>query len=342
VTLTSPDGRLRLQPLLKWAGGKRQLLPALREHYPHDYDRYIEPFLGSGAVFFDLYSSGRLTGRVVRLVDLNADLVGCYVMLRDETEAVIRALELLKHEHEAHGDACYYDVRDRRFNPLRSTGPAAYTPELAAMLIYLNRTGFNGLFRLNRRGDFNVPAGRYENPRILDADHLRAVARAFQAEGVSIECAPFEQTLADAGVGDFVYCDPPYVALSRTASFAHYTAGGFSAADHHRLQQAVIAAARRGAAVVVSNSSAEVAATAYSCRSAREAGLNVSRVPARRLINSNASRRGPVQELIVSNTRDPIQAGAPKDSQLPVMGQGKLRMARREADLVTKARRKTG
>ena len=331
-----------MQPLLKWAGGKRQLLPALREHYPRDCDRYIEPFLGSGAVFFDLYSSGRLRDRRVRLVDLNADVVGCYVMLRDETEAVIRALDLLKREHEARGDACYYDVRDRRFNPLRSAVPAVYTPELAAMLIYLNRTGFNGLFRLNRRGDFNVPAGRYVNPRILDSDHLRAVARAFQADGVSIECAPFEQTLADAGVGDFVYCDPPYVALSRTASFAHYTAGGFTSADHLRLQQAVIAAARRGAAVVVSNSSAEDAAIAYGSQAAQAAGLNVSRVPARRLINSNASRRGPVEELIVSNTRGPIQAGALKDSRHSVMGQRRLRMARRDADLVTKTRRKTG
>ena len=162
------------RPLLKWAGGKRQLLPALRQHYPASFHRYTEPFLGSGAVFFDLFSSGRLDGRAARLADSNPDLIGCYRAVRDEPEAVVRALADLEREHRARGSECYYDVRDRRFNPAR-TGGAAYGPGLAAMFIYLNRTGFNGLFRLNRRGGFNVPAGRYDDPTICDADHIRSV-----------------------------------------------------------------------------------------------------------------------------------------------------------------------
>jgi DNA adenine methylase len=293
---------------LKWVGGKRQLLPELRRYYPADFDRYIEPFTGSGAVFFDLYAAGRLEGRRARLADVNPDLVGCYRTVRDEADAVIPALSALEEEHRERGDDCYYDVRDRRFNPTRivltpgEPGLAdRYTPELAAMLIYLNRTGFNGLFRLNRRGEFNVPAGRYTNPRICDAGHIRAVARALSSSDVSIECVPFERVLSEAGAGDFVYCDPPYAPLSRTAAFAHYTAGGFHAPDQARLQEAVLEAARQGAVVLLSNSSAPEIVAAYGSRRTRAAGLTLQYVPARRSINSNAMRRGPVDEVIVTN-----------------------------------------
>jgi len=288
------------RPLLKWAGGKRQLLHAIRTLYPVRFDRYIEPFFGSGAVFFDLVALGRLRGRRVRLADVNPDLVGCYTMLRDRTDAVIAALEELAARHREEGEPFFYEVRDRRFNPGRAAA-AGYTPELAAMLIYLNRTGFNGLFRLNRRGEFNVPAGRYENPRICDPAHLRQVAEALRQPGILIELAPFEASLRDAGAGDFVYCDPPYAPVSRTANFASYTAEGFGPSDQRRLQAAVVAAAVRGAAVVVSNSSAPVIEALYTEPAARSAGLRVERVPARRAINSRAASRGPVDELLITN-----------------------------------------
>lgn len=297
-----------LRPLLKWAGGKRQLLPALRRHYPASFDRYIEPFVGSGAVFFDLYATGRLKNRRARLVDLNPDLIDCYRAVRDQTDAVIEALRELEQEHRDRGSDCYYDVRDRRFNPARAqrqTGvigsAAAASPGLAAMFIYLNRTGFNGLFRLNRQGGFNVPVGRYAEPRICDADRVRLVARALSSAGVTIECMPFEDALETAGKGDFVYCDPPYAPLSRTASFAQYTAGGFGAHDHHRLQDSVLIAATRGATVLMSNSSAPAILAAYRGPAARQAGLTVHRIPARRAINSRAVLRGPVDELIITN-----------------------------------------
>ena len=306
-----PEASTSVRPLLKWAGGKRQLLPALRRRYPASFDRYIEPFVGSGAVFFDLYAAGRLEGRPVRLVDLNPDLIGCYWAVRDQTEAVIAALQSLEEEHRARGSACYYDVRDHRFNPARvgralPSNAAACTPEVAAMFIYLNRTGFNGLFRLNRQGAFNVPAGRYSNPRICDAAHVRSVARALSSGGVTLECMPFEQALAGGRKGDFIYCDPPYAPLSRTASFAHYTAGGFGSLDHGRLQEAVVASARRGAVVLMSNSSAPSIVAAYGNAAARAAGLTLEYVPARRAINSRAALRGPVDELIITNA--PVQA----------------------------------
>jgi DNA adenine methylase len=295
-------------PLLKWAGGKRQLLAALADHYPTRFDRYFEPFLGSGAVFFDLMTRGRLDGCHVALSDVNPDLIGCYRTLRDSSDAVIAALETLAEEHRRGGDECYYDVRDRRFNPTRAAlrrngqlDPDAYTPDLAAMLIFLNRTGFNGLFRLNRQGGFNVPVGRYDRPRVCDGAHLRAVSNVFRRDGVTLEHRPFHAALDEAGAGDFVYCDPPYEPLSRTSSFAHYTADGFTMFDQRRLQQAVVAACRRGAVVVVSNSSAPAILDTYGTTAARRAGLEISRVPARRAINSQADARGAVDELIISN-----------------------------------------
>jgi DNA adenine methylase len=314
------------RPLLKWAGGKRQLLPALSLHYPTRFTRYIEPFFGSGAVFFDLHTRGLLDGRSARLADANPDLVGCYRTVRDRTEAVITVLARLQTSHRARGDRFYYEVRDQRFNPARALlqqAPAAiaangYTPELAAMLIFLNRTGFNGLFRLNRDGGFNVPVGRYAAPRICDPGHVRTVAAAFASRQVSIECAPFDEVLADAGPGDFVYCDPPYAPLSRTASFAQYTAGGFSAFDQRRLQQAIIDACRRGAHVLVSNSSAKDIVDLYSAPAARHAGLVMKLVDARRAINSRATARGTVSEVMVTNVQPATEIVLPR----------KLRMAK--------------
>jgi len=321
------------RPLLKWAGGKRQLLAALSEYYPATFDRYVEPFLGSGAAFFDLQARGALARRGAWLADVNPDLVGCYRTVRDQADAVIAALRRLQASHRVHGEPFYYEVRDGRFNPARAElrgQPATaaverYTPALAAMLIFLNRTGFNGLYRLNRQGAFNVPAGRYADPRICDPEHVRSVAAAFGASGAAIDCLPFDHVLAAAGAGDFVYCDPPYAPLSRTASFAQYTAGGFSAFDQRRLHQAVIEACRRGAQVLLSNSSAPDIVSLYSMPAARQAGLAVTLVPARRAINSRASARGPIHEVIVTNVqRRPMV-------QLP----GKLRMAKARTRLAS-------
>jgi DNA adenine methylase len=300
-----------VKPLLKWAGGKRQLLARLAEHYPATFTRYVEPFLGSGAVFFDLLNAGRLSRCDIHLSDVNPDLIGCYWTVRDRTDEVIQELQELAGEYRDSGNECYYDVRDQRFNPARaglkavSSSPneiaSRYTPALAAMLIFLNRTGFNGLFRLNRQGGFNVPAGRYNEPRICDEGHIRSVAGALRQPGVSVTLSPFDETLAGAGRGDFVYCDPPYAPLSRTSSFANYTADGFTAFDQWRLQQSVIAACRRGARVVVSNSSASEIRKVYTTLEAQRAQLKVNLVPARRAINSRASSRGPVDEFIISN-----------------------------------------
>lgn len=303
-----------VRPLLKWAGGKRQLLPTLRRYYPPVFSRYIEPFFGSGAVFFDLSQAGALTGRKVRLLDANRDLVDCYQAVRDRTDAVIACLTELAKGHARRGEDFYYEVRDERFNPARAAGHRG-TPEMAAMLIYLNRTGFNGLYRLNKQGDFNVPAGRYADPRICEPEHLHAVGAVLRRSGVRIDHGSFEDALDGAGAGDFVYCDPPYAPLSATASFAHYTAGGFNARDQARLQRAAVAAATRGATVVLSNSSAPLIECLYTAPEARAVRFAVTRVPARRAINSRATARGVVDEFVIANVR-PAMPALPKARML--------------------------
>jgi len=297
-----------VRPILKWAGGKRQLLPELRPFYPRVFSRYVEPFLGSGAVFLDLYNAGLLDRRRVALSDINADVIGCYLMVRDRPAAVVAALRALEMRHRRRGDAHFYEVRDRAFNPARRTvhaaaAPAeAYTPALAAMLIYLNRTGFNGLFRVNAKGDFNVPAGRYVNPLICDEGNLHAWSGALRRPGVTLRVAPFDAAVSTAGRDDFVYLDPPYAPLSGTARFTSYTAGGFGPVDQETLQRAVIAMASRGAAVLLSNSAAPQIKALYARhRAARSAGLRATTVSARRAINSHAARRGVVREYLITN-----------------------------------------
>ena len=294
-------------PILKWAGGKRQLLPELRRYYPTTFHTYVEPFFGSGAVFFDLQASKRLAGHDVVLIDSNPDLVGCYETVRDHPDAVARELERLAEAHAAGGRAHYYAVSDGQFNPERERlrapdGRIPYTPALAAMLIYLNRAGYNGLFRVNSRGRFNVPAGRYERPTLVSRDHLRRVSDALGAPGVSLHWGSFRLAADRAGAGDFVYSDPPYAPLSRTARFTSYTAAGFEPADQAELQRIVIALAGRGSHVLVSNSTAvEIAALYETDPAAHAAGLRVFRVPARRAINSNPARRGVVDEFLITN-----------------------------------------
>jgi DNA adenine methylase len=299
--------RETVRPLLKWAGGKRQLLPELRRYYPPEFGRYIEPFVGSGAVFFDLHGTGRLRGRQAILIDSNADLIGCYETVRDAPEDVARALADLAAGHARDGRAHYYRVRDEQFNPQRaglrqSDGRLAYSPELAAMLIYLNRTGFNGLFRLNASGGFNVPAGRYERPHIADRDKILRVAAALAAPGVQLVFGTFAVTLDLAVAGDFLYFDPPYAPVSATANFTSYTAQRFGAADQQYLQHVVVTLARRGCHVIVSNSTADEIGALYAHnRDAHDAGLRAFRVPAQRTINSQPSRRGPVDEYLITN-----------------------------------------
>ena len=312
------------RPFLKWAGGKRQLLPQLRRYYPREIRGYHEPFLGSGAVFFDLWNLGRLRGVPVRLTDGNSDLVGCYLRLVDATDAVIATLGDLAAGHQRDATAHYYAVRDEQFNPARAAwragggAAAAYTPVLAAMLIYLNRTGYNGLFRQNAGGGFNVPAGRYDRPRILDEPRLRAVARVLADPRITLAEAPFEQVRATARRGHFVYFDPPYAPLSSTSRFRAYTARGFEDDDQRRLQAVAVGLAGRGVHVLLSHSTAPIVSALFERdHAARAAGLVAHRIKARRGINSRADARGAIDELLVSTGGPHPDVAAPAPGLAP-------------------------
>jgi DNA adenine methylase len=227
--------------------------------------------------------------------------------VRDDSDAVIASLEELAEGHASGGRVHYYAVRDERFNPMRAArrrpdGRIAYTPELAAMLIYLNRTGFNGLFRLNARGGFNVPPGRYARPTIVNRDNVLRVSDVLSRPRVQLRWGSFDEARELPVSGDFVYGDPPYAPLTATANFTSYTASRFGVEDQRRLQALVIAWARRGCHVLVSNSTApEITALYATDEEAHAAGLQARRVPARRAINSNAARRGAVEEYIITN-----------------------------------------
>ena len=302
--------RRGLRPFLKWVGGKRQLLPALRRHYPASIATYFEPFLGSGAVYFDLIRHGLLDPRQARLTDANADLIGCYRRLADAGAHVLDELGRLAAGHAEGGRDHYLRIRDQRFNPERAewrasgAGVDRYPPALAAMLIYLNRTGYNGLFRVNAGGEYNVPPGRYDRPRIVDRPLLDAVAAVLPRDASGLTVAPYDWVIDAARAGDFVYFDPPYAPLSATANFRGYTGRGFGDADQQRLQEIAIELAGRGVQVLLSNSIAPTVSTLYEDNErALAAGLHAWRVPARRAVNSNAQRRGAIEELIVSNVR---------------------------------------
>jgi DNA adenine methylase len=282
----------------------------LRTFYPAAFNRYFEPFLGSGAVFFDLHARGLLAGHDAALTDNNPDLIACYRTVRDNPDEVIRALSRLARGHERGGATHYYEVRNTRFNPERAALAAASTADfhydagLAAMFLYLNRTGYNGLFRLNSDGGFNVPAGRYAKPRICDEANLRRVAGALARPGVTLARARFDRIVDNARAGDFLYFDPPYAPLSKTARFTSYTAEGFDGDDQKRLRDVVITLANRGCHVVMSNSTApEIVELYEGSHTLQAAGLRCNKVPARRAINSKAHGRGVVDEYVITNVR---------------------------------------
>ena len=300
------------RPFLKWAGGKRQLLRELRRFVPASFGAYHEPFLGSGAMFFDLWRQERLDGVPCRLGDANADLIGVYQTLAGDVDGVIRELRGLALAHEEQGAPAYYRVRDELFNPQRRSrrfpNAGAYPAALAAMFIYLNRTGYNGLFRLNSRGDFNVPMGRYAAPRICDEAALRAAGTVLSSPSVHLVVESYTRLAEIARPGDLIYFDPPYSPLSSTARFTAYTPASFSDGDQRVLQQLVLRLAARGCWLILSNSTASLVTDLYDRAEARAAGLRTYRIPARRAINSKATRRGAVSEYIISNVpRAPIR-----------------------------------
>ncbi|MFO7775230.1 MAG: DNA adenine methylase [Candidatus Hydrogenedentota bacterium] len=269
-------------PFLKWAGGKGRLLPELVERVDRagDFGRYHEPFLGGGALFFELYRSGRLPAGGARLSDANPNLMAVYEGVRDEVEGVIRRLRM---HSKLHSKEHYYAVREGVPEDLRGR---------AARIIYLNRTCYNGLYRENKGGKFNTPMGDYKNPVILDADNLREAAKALQQ--AEIATASFEQVLDHAAPGDFVYFDPPYVPLSDSAKFTSYAKNGFGEKEQRLLAQTMSELDQKGVKVLLSNSMTPLITELYQ-------RFTVDTVHAPRLVNSKGGGRGKVEEALVRN-----------------------------------------
>jgi DNA adenine methylase len=275
----------RFRPILKWAGGKTRLVARIVPRLPEQIQTYYEPFVGGGAVFFALASRGRFKRAV--LADLNQDLIDVYRGVQADVDAVIQLLEEYRQRHDRE---TYY--RTRLIDP-----KTLELSERAARLIYLNKTGYNGLYRVNRSGQFNVPFGRYENPNICDEPRLRAAAEALRRRGVSIKVADFESITRKAKPGDAVYFDPPYVPLSKTANFTGYHSAAFGLEEHQRLASAFQDLTERRVAAVLSNSDGKGTRALY-----KNGGVQIERVLVTRPINSKATARGDVAELIVSNS----------------------------------------
>lgn len=277
------------RPFLKWAGGKGQLLPALLERVPVGIDTYFEPFIGGGALFFALMADPERRPRRAVLNDLNLDLVTTYEVVRDDPEGLVAALAPLATRYleadAAQREATFYAVRAER--PVDRI-------EVAARLLFLNKTCFNGLYRVNRKGEFNVPHGRYRNPNILDAEAIRAASAALQS--VEVRHGDFEAACAEATKADFVYFDPPFHPLSDTSNFTSYTEQDFGRDAQMRLKRSIDGLTSRGVRVLVSNSPHPWIHGGYEF-----SGYLVEQVPARRSINSRGTGRGPIAELVITN-----------------------------------------
>ncbi|MCX6382473.1 MAG: DNA adenine methylase [Armatimonadetes bacterium] len=271
-----------VQPFLKWAGGKRQLLAAIRPLIPTKIDRYYEPFVGGGAVLFDLQP------RSAVINDCNAELVNCYTMIRDHPEELFLEVEKFANTREA-----FYDIRERDRNPDFVSLPPI---ERAARLLYLNKTCYNGLFRVNSQGQFNVPFGNYRNPLIADPAVIRAVSRYLNASGVTLLNTDFGEALKDTKRGDFVYMDPPYDPVSDTSSFTGYNLNGFDRAEQCRLKEVCDTLTTRGVKVLLSNSDTPFIRDLYASKE-----YAIHTVQARRNINSVAAKRGKVDEVFILN-----------------------------------------
>jgi len=266
-------------PFLKWVGGKRQLLPEILRVLPRGrIRRYAEPFVGGGAVFFELARLDRIESAI--LCDTNVDLIAAYRAVKEVPEQLIDALRQHKNT-ETH----YYSVR--------SLDPDSLSlPERAARTIYLNRCGYNGLYRVNLSGRFNVPFGRYSNPRICDVEGLLVASKALQCADIRV--ADFEKAVAELQRGDVAYFDPPYVPLSVTSSFTAYTRHGFAIDDQRRLRDVAAGLKKRRIRVVLSNSSAPAVREIYGV------GFSFVEVSATRMVNCNGDARGRVSELLIT------------------------------------------
>jgi len=281
------------RPFLKWAGGKRQLLHEIRKYVPREFGTYFEPFVGAGALLFDL----RHPRAVIN--DANEELVNCYRVIKSNPEELIGLAERHRlDDSEKH----FYEVRELDREPGLS---ALSDVERAARVIYLNKAGFNGLYRVNKQGHFNVPYRRHKKPpQLVDPEVIREVSRYLNDARVKIRCGDFREAVAGAGSGDFVYFDPPYDRVPKSTAFTSYARGGFGREEQKSLKRVCDELTERGCRVLLSNSDTDFVRELF--RNRRR--YTVREVKARRNINSDGAGRGAVGELLIYNNYDVPEA----------------------------------
>ncbi|MEG4394870.1 DNA adenine methylase [Microcoleus sp. BROC3] len=276
-----------VRPFLKWAGGKRQLLPEIVKYVPKRISKhtYYEPFIGGGALLFELQPPKAVIN------DTNKELINCYKVIRDSLDEL---MEELSKDKYSNSETSYYEMRDLD----RSTKKYEILSEVekAARIIYLNKTCYNGLFRVNSHGQFNVPFGRYKNPNFLDDAVLRAVNKYLNSNNITLLNQDFAEAVKDAKRGDFVYLDPPYDPVSETASFTGYDVNGFNRDEQERLKEEFDALHKKDCKVMLSNSCTDFILDLY-----KDYQDTIIKVRATRSINSNALKRGMVDEVLVLN-----------------------------------------
>ncbi len=273
------------KPFVKWAGGKRQLIPILHQNLPKSFGTYYEPFLGGGALLFHILTDKN--GQKCSISDLNSDLVLAYTTIRDRIDALISSLKSHEKNYQKDSKSYYYSVRES--NPRNEV-------EKTSRLIFLNRTCFNGLYRVNSKGKFNVPLGKYTNPNIVNEENLRAVCNILQTNRISIKCMDFESVLRDAKKGDLVYFDPPYQPVSSTANFTSYTTKDFTYDDLTRLAELCLKLDSKECHVLLSNSDSKDVSDIFAKKP-----WKINRIEANRSINSNSKKRTGHFELLIKN-----------------------------------------
>ncbi len=277
------DGGIKVPTLVKWAGGKKQLLLQFKSLLPNKIERYIEPFVGGGAVAFYILTNHPEVKEVI-LSDVNEELINTYIQVKNNVENLIIKLREHKTHHNKNGKDYYLTIR--------STKPLDLTPlARAARFIYLNKTCFNGIYRVNKSGEFNVPMGRYKNPRICDEKSLRKISTLLKKAKLKIR--HFQDVSQWTKRGDFIYLDPPYYPLNET-SFTTYTKDNFLKRDHEKLKEVFEKLHNRGCNVMLSNSDTKFIKELYST-------YNQETVNATRMINCDASKRGKINELVIRN-----------------------------------------
>jgi len=273
------------KPFVKWAGGKRQLIPILSENLPQTISTYFEPFLGGGALLFHILSER--DGQICRISDLNSDLVLTYIIIRDKPDELIYSLKNHAKRYQKDSKSYYYSIRES--NPRSAI-------EKTSRLLFLNRTCFNGLYRVNSKGKFNVPLGRYTNPNIVNEENIRSVSQVLQSRKILIKCRDFESVLDEAKKDDLVYFDPPYQPVSSTANFTSYTHKSFTYDDLKRLAKLCLKLDSKGCKVMLSNSNSQDVAEMFA-----EKQWRLKKIKANRSINSNSKKRTGHYELLIKN-----------------------------------------